>query len=72
MYTLILERLERHVLAERHVAAVMRAAGAKRVQVPTWENYRARLDRELGADLHTRRTYDTDTEELITAVGLGR
>jgi predicted metal-dependent hydrolase len=69
VYTLILERLERHVLAERHVAAVMRAAGAKGGDVPTCESERARLDRLL--DDRPRRAYPPEQAALIAALGLG-
>jgi hypothetical protein len=66
------ERLERHVLAERQVAATMKAAGAKRVDVPAFDRLKARIDRELGADLTRRRVYDQETSELLAAIGLGR
>lgn len=68
MYSLILERLERHVLAERHVAAVMRAAGSKSARAPTFADERARLDRLL--DVAPRRTYPPDQARLIAALGL--
>jgi hypothetical protein len=69
VYALLLERLERHVLTERHVAAVMAAAGAKGVTVPTFETERARVDRLLEAA--PRREYDPEQAALIAALGLG-
>lgn len=72
MYALILERLERHVLAERQVAVIAKLGGDKRARLPMFDEYRARLDRELDTPTGPRRTYDTATAELITAVGLGR
>ena len=69
MYTLIVERLERHVLNERHVAAVMRAAGSKRGEVPTFDGHKAKLDALLGD--RPRRQYPAEQAALIAAVGLG-
>jgi predicted metal-dependent hydrolase len=57
------------VLAERHVAAVMKAAGAKQVTVPTFEGEKERLDRLL--DEQPRRQYDEEQAALIAAIGLG-
>jgi hypothetical protein len=70
VYALIVERLERHVLAERHVAAVMAAAGAKKVTVPTFETERGKLDRLLGEGPE-RRQRDPEQAALIAALGLG-
>lgn len=69
MYLLLLERLERHVLAERHVAAVMLAGGAKKVTLPVFETERAKLDRLLEAA--PRRERDPEQAALIAALGLG-
>jgi hypothetical protein len=69
VYTLIIERLERHVLTERHVAAVMLAAGAKKVTVPTFDGERAKLDRLL--DEAPRKRYGQEQAALIAALGLG-
>jgi hypothetical protein len=71
VYALIVERLERHVIAERQVAAVMAAAGAKRVEVPTFDAERARLDRLLDDQPTPRRVYDPEQAALIAALGLG-
>lgn len=69
MYALLVERLERHVLAERHVAAVMLAAGSKKARVPTFENELHRLDRVLEAV--PGRQYGEEQAALIAALGLG-
>jgi hypothetical protein len=69
VYVLLLERLERHVLAERHVAAVMLAAGAKGIRMPTFETERAKVDRLLTAA--KRREYEPEQAALIAALGLG-
>jgi hypothetical protein len=55
VYALIVERLERHVLNERQVA-VMKAGGAKRVDVPTFDAEKARLDRNCSATGRAART----------------
>lgn len=70
MYTLVVERLERHVLVERQVAAVMRAAGSKHGEVPTFEGHKGKLDALLGDK--PRRHYAPEQADLIAAVGLGR
>lgn len=64
--------MERHVLAERQVAIVAKGFGAKHAELPTFPAYRARLDRELQVRTGPRRVYDTETAELIAAVGLGK
>lgn len=69
MYALLIERLERHVLNERHVAAVMKAAGAKRVEVPTFEAARMKVDRLLSTD-DRQRARDPEQAALIAALGL--
>lgn len=68
MYLLLLERLERHVIAERQVAATMKAGGAKDVDVPTFEAERQRLDRALGQA--ERKYRDPEQQALIDALGL--
>lgn len=70
MYVLILERLERHVLAERHVAAVLMAGGAKKVTVPTFTDERGKLDRMLG-DRPARKHRTPEQQRLLAAIGLG-
>jgi hypothetical protein len=70
VYALIVERLERHVLVERQVAAVMLAAGSKKkITVPTFETERGKLDRLL--DQQPRREYEPEQAALIAALGLG-
>jgi len=69
VYALIVERLERHVLVERQVAAVMLAAGSKKVTVPTFDAERGKLDRLL--DQQPRREYEPEQAALIAALGLG-
>jgi hypothetical protein len=69
VYALILERLERHVLAERQVAAIAKlGGGAKGSPLPTFEGERLRLDRLL--ELHERRSYPKEQAQLIAALGL--
>lgn len=68
VYSLIVERLERHVLNERQVAVMAKLGGDKRVRVPTFEQERARLDRIL--DLGERRQYPRQQAALIAALGL--
>lgn len=69
MYSLIVERLERHVLNERQVAVLAKLGGAKRVKVPTFDEERTKLDRLLGTA--PRRQYDPEQAALIAALGLG-
>jgi hypothetical protein len=63
------ERLERHVLAERQVAVAAKVGGAKNVTVPTFEAEKAKLDRLL--DVAERRVYSEEQAQLIAALGLG-
>jgi hypothetical protein len=69
VYSLIVERLERHVLNERQVAVVAKLGGAKGVRVPVFEEEKARLDRLLGTG--PRRHYPPEQAALIAALGLG-
>lgn len=69
MYTLILERLERHVLNERQVAMVAKIGGAKRADLPTFDGEKSKLDRLLGTE--PRRQYPPEQAALIAALGLG-
>lgn len=64
-----MERLERHVLTERHVAAVMQTVSAKRVPAPTFDSELAKLDRLLQEA--PERHYDDEQRALIAALGLG-
>jgi hypothetical protein len=69
VYSLIVERLERHVLNERQVAVLAKLGGAKRVKVPTFDEERAKLDRLLGTE--PRRAYSPEQAAMIAALGLG-
>jgi len=69
VYTLIIERLERHVLSERQVAMVARIGGAKKADLPTFDTEKAKVDRMI-ADV-PRRQYPPDQAALIAALGLG-
>jgi hypothetical protein len=68
VYALIVERLERHVLAERQVAMIAKLGGAKRVDVPRFDVERDRLDRLLTDQ--PRREYEPEQAALIAALGL--
>lgn len=68
MYSLLIERLERHVLNERQVAMVAKLGGDKG-KVPTFEAERAKVDRLLTAA--KRREYEPEQAALIAALGLG-
>lgn len=69
MYSLIVERLERHVLNERQVAVLAKLGGDKKARVPTFEQERAKLDRLLGTE--PRRQYSPEQAAMIAALGLG-
>lgn len=66
---LLIERLERHVLAERQVAMIAQLGGAKGVTVPTFDVERAKVDRLL--EEAPRREYEPEQAALIAALGLG-
>jgi hypothetical protein len=70
VYSLIVERLERHVLNERQVAVVAKLGGSKGVTVPTFEQEKTKLDRLLGTE--PRRHYPPEQAALIAALGLGQ
>jgi hypothetical protein len=69
VYALIVERLERHVLTERHVAAVMQTINSRKVAAPTFETELQKLDRLLQEA--PRKQYDGEQAALIAALGLG-
>jgi len=48
-YVLLVEQLERRTLTERHVTAVLRAAGAEDVEEPDCDEKRAQFDAALVA-----------------------
>lgn len=66
VYALLLERIQQRVAADRQVAAVFMAAGAKKVELPTYEAARADFDRALFADP----TVTDDRDELLRALGV--
>jgi hypothetical protein len=68
VYALIVERLERHVLNERHVAVVAKLGGDTTAQLPTFAGELARLDRLL--EDRPRRRYGAEQAALIAALGL--
>jgi len=71
VYSLIVERLERHVLSERQVAMIAKLGGSKqRRELPTFEQEKAKLDRLLGTE--PRRTYSPEQQAMIDALGLGK
>ena len=49
-YVLLVERLERQVLSERQVAAVLAAAGAEDIEMPQMDEARVAFDAALVAD----------------------
>lgn len=49
-YVLLLDQMERQVLADRQVAAVLMAAGAKDVRLPSLAEKRAEFDEALAAE----------------------
>lgn len=67
-YVLLLDNLERHVLADRHVAAVLMAAGAEGVTLPTMQEQRLVFDAALLAE---HQGHDLDTEEMQLRRALG-
>lgn len=66
---MLLERIDRQVEAERHVAAVFMAAGAKNVTLPTVEDARQHFLTALHAE---PTVIDRDREELLRALGVRR
>lgn len=64
---MLLDDLDRQVAAERQVAAVFLAAGAKNVEMPTYEAARARFDEALRAE---PQKVDRDRDELLRALGV--
>lgn len=66
---LLLDQIERQVLADRHVAAVLMAAGAKDVKLPTFQEQRALFDSALEA-APTFSRISTEQMELRQALGV--
>jgi hypothetical protein len=69
VYSLIVERLERHVLNERQVAVVAKLGGSKTATLPEFGAEKAKLDRLLGTE--PRRQYSPEQAAMIAALGLG-
>jgi hypothetical protein len=69
VYSLIVERLERHVLNERQCALIAKLGGDRKATVPVFEQEKAKLDRLLGAA--PRRQYSEEQAAMIAALGLG-
>jgi hypothetical protein len=49
-YVLLVESLERHVLSERQVAAVLAAGGAEDIEMPSMDDARATFEAALIAE----------------------
>jgi hypothetical protein len=57
-------------LADRHVAAVLIAAGAKDVTLPTFHDQRALFDEALTAEPKVLEAVDSEQMELRRALGV--
>ena len=68
-YVLLLDSLERHVLAERQIAAVLMAAGAKDVTLPDPQEQRELFDAALSAEPQAAEV-DTEQMQLRRALGV--
>lgn len=62
--------MERLLLADRHVAAVLMAAGAKDVTLPTYRERRDLFDAALVAEPKPVAGLDTEQMELRRALGV--
>ena len=69
VHALFVQRVEAQVLAERQVAAVMLAAGAEDVEIPTLQGALDDLDEWLLSDFAPVESGD---RELLEALGVGR
>lgn len=67
---LLLDQVERLVLADRHVAAVLLAAGAKDVTLPTFAERRLVFDEALTAEPKRLEAVDSEQMELRRALGV--
>jgi hypothetical protein len=71
-YVLLLDQLERQVLADRHVAAVLMTAGAEGVELPTLYERRAAFDVALVADpVAPAVVSEVDSEQMELRRALG-
>jgi hypothetical protein len=68
-YVLLLEALERQVLADRQVAAVFIAARAEGVDLPSFAEQRARFDAALVAEPVAVQV-ETEQQELRRMLGV--
>jgi len=68
-YVLLLDQLERLLLADRHVAAVFIAAGGDDVTLPTYRERRLLFDQSLAAE--PAPTVDVDPEQMELRRALG-
>lgn len=69
MYALLLDKLEQQVSAERQVAAVFMAAGAKKVTLPTLDRARDDFDAAL---VEEPTVLDVEQQELLQVLGVRR
>lgn len=69
-YVVLLDQLERHVLADRHVAAVLMAAGQKDVTLPDLAEKRAVFDAALVEEPKVLAAVDSEQWELRRALGV--
>lgn len=67
---LLIEQLERNVLADRHVAAVFMAAGAKDVTLPVLQEKRQLFDAALVEEPKVLSVVDSERWELRRALGV--
>lgn len=67
VYALLIEKLERQVLAELQVVAVLMAAGQKGLSWPTIDERRAALDAALIA---VPQSVDSEQQQLRRALGV--
>jgi hypothetical protein len=66
----LLDYMERQVLADRHVAAVLMAAGAKGVTLPDFEERRALFDAALIEPPQAVSQVDGEQMQLRRALGV--
>lgn len=69
-YVLLVEQLERQVTADRQVAAVFIAAGAKKVELPQLPEQRRLLEAALVEEPRVLTSVDSKQMELRRALGV--
>lgn len=67
MHSLLLERLFLKVATERQVSVVLLAAGAKGIEVPTYDEAKAELEEAL---VRVPKVEDEKRFQLLKALGL--